>query len=131
MIGVDTNILVRLLTGDDRDQQERVTRWLRRMRTSGETVFVSVPVLCETVWVLTASYELPQAHVLEALESLLGTDVFQLEDEGAVVQAMQSWRSMGGDFADHFIGSRNLRAGCSTTLTFDRKAGKFVGFTLL
>lgn len=131
MIGLDTNVLVRLLAEDDAEQQKRVVSLLRRARNQGEMALVSVPVLCETVWVLSASYGFDRGHITKALESILETDVFQLEDEKSVIQAIQSWRTSGGDFTDHLIACRHREAGCRTTMTFDRKAGKLGGFTLL
>lgn len=131
MIGLDTNVLVRFLVDDDREQQDRAGKLLRRLRNSGQRAFLSALVLCETAWVLGGSYGYSKDQVLDALESLADSDVFQLEDEAAYLEAIRSCRSSAGGFADHFIGCRNLQAGCSTTMTFDKKLRRAAGFSIL
>jgi predicted nucleic-acid-binding protein len=131
MTGIDTNVLVRFLVADDPRQAERAHAFLARSRSHGEVVYVSAVVLCEAVWVLRSVYRQPRLRILQVMETLLGTDVFQLEAEDAVRAAIQSCRKGKGDFADHLIAQMNLAKGCRGTVTFDRSLGGAPGFTLL
>ncbi|MBI3679789.1 MAG: type II toxin-antitoxin system VapC family toxin [Acidobacteria bacterium] len=129
MIGVDTNVLVRFFIDDDEDQYERVHRLLRKCRNSGDRVFISAIVLCETAWVLKSTYGYSKSDILGAFEWLLQIEQFRLEDEDAVQQALQLSRSPAADFSDHLIGCRNAKMGCATTLSFDRALARTPHFS--
>jgi predicted nucleic-acid-binding protein len=131
MIGLDTNVLVRYLVEDDKGQADRVQRLLAAARTRGEAVYVSLMVLCETYWVLRSVLDRPRTDILDAVESLLTVDVFQIEEQDAVRHALQSSRKGKGDFADHLIGHLHLSRGCRHTATFDRALRGAPGFTML
>lgn len=131
MTGIDTNVLVRFLVEDDQEQTERVHRFLAKCRRVGEPVYISVPVLCEAVWVLRSAFARSKPEILDAVEQLLSTDVFQVEQPDAVRAAIQSCRTGKGDFADCLIGHLNLAAGCRTTVTLDRSLPTTDGFTML
>jgi len=120
MIGIDTNVLVRLLVGDDQEQMKAAAELCAAARESGEKIFVSVIALCETYWVLDSVYRRSAEEILDSLEALTGADVFTVEDAEAVLSAIRSSRQGNGDFADHLAGHRNLTHGCRHTLTFDR-----------
>lgn len=53
-----------------------------------------------------------------------------VEDASYAADALEQYRS-GYDFSDAFIAGRNTAAKCDTTLTFDKKAARLDGFTLL
>lgn len=97
MTGIDTNVLVRFLVEDDPEQTERARRFLARSRSDGEVVYVSALVLCETVWVLRSVYGQPRSRILEVVERLLATDIFQIEAEDAVRAAIRSCKKGRGD----------------------------------
>jgi predicted nucleic-acid-binding protein len=131
MTGIDTNVLVRYLAEDDAEQARRVNSFLKRSRMRRETIFISVIALCETVWVLESALELPKREVLDAIEGLLGVDVFQVEAEDAVRTAVERCRAGRGGLADHLIGALNLSHGCRHTVTFDRELRSAPGFVAL
>ena len=58
MLGLDTNVLVRYLVRDDEAQFEKASRLIKREIGVGEAVFVSLPVLLETEWVLRSQPDL-------------------------------------------------------------------------
>jgi predicted nucleic-acid-binding protein len=116
VIAVDTNVLVRLVTNDDRVQSPRAAELFIR-----EDVFISKTVLLETEWVLRAAYELSSAAIRGAFERLTAVPSVTVEDSPAVARAL-TWYSAGMDFADalHLAGS-----GASTSFaTFDRPLSK-------
>lgn len=116
MIALDTNVIIRVLTADDPEQLAIALDILR----SGE-LWVCKTVLLETEWVLRYSYELSGATILQALRRLLGYRGLQVEDRGAVLQALSLFES-GMDFADalHLASS----AGAERFVTFDRSLAK-------
>jgi len=131
MIGLDTNVLVRYLVADDAAQADAVRDLLTAAREAGETAFVSLVVLSETYWVLRSVFGRPRADIVDALDSLLGVDVFQVEEADVVRLALESCRKGKGDFADYLIGHFHAAHRCRYTATFDRALGGAPGFTVL
>lgn len=130
MIGLDTNILVRYLTQDDATQSAKATEIIERQLTEQSPGFLSVVVMVETVWVLDRAYRLPADQIAAAVERILQTDVFSVENEQEVFTAMVAFKKGHGSFADALIAGLSAKAGSSFTLTFDHKALRLPGFKL-
>ena len=127
MLGIDTNILVRLLVTDDTQQTRRARGLIGKAMERGEAVLVSLLVLIETEWVLRSRYELDKPTTFAALRRLLEVNEFTFEDEPAVEEALVHWQEHGTGFADCLIAAHNRRLGCSATATFDAKALRVPG----
>jgi predicted nucleic-acid-binding protein len=128
MLSVDTNVLVRYLTRDDKSQYEKARRLIDREVAKGEPVLVSLLVLLETEWVLRSRYELAKAEIVTAFSALLETADLAFEDEPSVENAVYSWKDSAAEVADCLIDARNRRLGCRATATFDDRALKLPGF---
>lgn len=120
MRGLDTNVVVRYVTQDDRKQSQRANAVFAAAASAGEKLFVDAIVLCELVWVLRSAYGEPKERIAPVLEGLLETPEVVIEDADLARHALADWQSGHGDFADCFIAHRNRRAGCKTTLSFER-----------
>jgi len=130
VIGVDTNVIVRLLVADDEKQADAASRYLKE-HCSDEPALLSDIVLVECAWVLEDLYEYSRTQIGEAIDGLLATAQLRAVDASAVGTALQRFRSSSADFADCLIGVNNVGAGCEYTATFDRKASKLPEFQLL
>ena len=113
MIAIDTNLIVRYLTGDHASQSARA-----RAVIDGESVFAAVTVLLEVERVLRSAYGYRAADVVHALRVFAGLPTVMVED-GATVAAALDLAEKGMDFADalHLTRSRH----CEAFVTFDRK----------
>ena len=131
MRGVDTNVLVRFLTQDDRRQVDRVDLFFAELEEAGETAYVSTVVLCELAWVLRSLYGLRRKEIRATLEMLLQTAQLQVEDRAVVNRALTLYGAGAGDFSDYVIGLRNRTAECRDTVTFDRSLAEKDLFTSL
>ena len=94
MIAVDTNVLVRLLTGDDPKQEAAARSLFGR-----ESIWIAKTVLLETAWVLRSLYRFEEAAIRDAFIKLLGLENVQAEDESTVAAALALTRA-GVEFAD-------------------------------
>jgi len=130
MIGLDTNILVRYLTQDDPVQSRTATDVIERRLTEENPGFVSVVAMVEMVWVLDRAYGFSGAEIAAAVERLLQSEVLAVEHEQEVFTAMIAMKQGQGSFADAVIAALGAKAGCSCTVTFDRKALRLPGFEL-
>lgn len=112
MLGIDTNIVVRYLVGDDPRQLKIAARIIEN-----EPVFVPISVFLEVEWVLRALYRLPTVDVLRQLRAFARLPNVNVEHTERAMQAL-SWAEEGLDFADalHLAAARS----CESFATFDR-----------
>ena len=131
MIGLDANVLVRFIAQDDAVQSGAATRLIERRLTVENPGRVNVVAMAETAWVLQRVYGLSDKSLAATIERILQVDVLEVENQQQVFAAMLAVRTGRGAFADALIGALDANAGCSHTLTFDRKASRLPGFELL
>ena len=131
MIGLDTNVLVRYFLQDDPQQFRKAAEVIEGRLTESNPGFISLVTLMETIWVLTRSYGFGTPAIAKAIERMLQADTLVVQNEQEVFTAMTMMRTGQSSFADALIGALAAWAGCETTLTFDRKAARLGGFTLL
>jgi predicted nucleic-acid-binding protein len=130
MIGVDTNVIVRLLVADDKEQADTATQYLKLHCSDGPALLSDI-VLVECAWVLEDVYEYSRAQIGAAIDGLLATARLRAANALEVGVALQRFRDGSAEFADCLIGVNNAGAGCEYTATFDRKASKLPEFRLL
>lgn len=132
MIALDTNVVGRLLVKDDLAQLSLAQAYLREHCTPENPALVNRIVLAEFVWELESYYGYPRERVAQAVDGILSTAVLHVEDAASVRTALARYRAGAIDFAGALIAITNLRAGASTTLTFDKAAARRLEeFTLL
>src|SRR5690242_6524315 len=91
---IDTNVVVRFLTGDDPGQAARA----RKLMEGGD-LFVATSVLLETEWVLRSGYGFASERIVRVLRDFAGLPGVTLEDPLLVARALD-WAAQGLDFAD-------------------------------
>ena len=115
-ITVDTNVLVRAAVQDDESQSSLAATVLQQ----AELIAISLPVLCEFVWVLKRGYKMPVADIASAIHQLMNT-VNVIMNEPAVEAGLQVLNA-GGDFADGVIAYEGEFLGADRLISFDKKA---------
>jgi predicted nucleic-acid-binding protein len=127
--GLDTNVLVRFVTGDDPAQTRRVDALFAAAAATGDRFFVSVIVLCELSWALRgAPYGLDREQIAAVLGRILAADLFDIQDRSLVRRALVQYGAGRADFADYLLGQQSRAAGCADTVTFDRQLAGAPGF---
>lgn len=118
MTAVDTNVVVRLLTGDDPEQAAAAHAVF-----AGDFVWIGRTVILETAWVLSSAYGFEDSAIGEALTRLLGLASVQTEDIASVTLAL-NLNAQGLDFADalHLTGSPHNTDFVSFDRAFIRRA---------
>lgn len=94
MKAVDSNVLLRLITGDDPHQEEVALALIDE-----HDVFVPLTVILETEWVLRSFYRWPRERIAVALAQLDAFDRIKLERADDMLWAVERMRA-GADFAD-------------------------------
>jgi predicted nucleic-acid-binding protein len=131
VIGVDTNVLLRLFVTDNADQHRAAAAFFAQ-RTRQEPAFVNAVVMAEFAWVLRRSYGYSKSHVLGVVGYLVGAIDVQLQHGEAVAEALDLCTNTGEEFGDVFIAAINRNGAVQRTMTFDKTAARRVpGMELL
>ena len=132
MIALDTNVLVRLVVGDDAKQQATAEALLRDAAHAGESCLICDAVLCETEWVLESCYDASRAEIRAVMQRLLASEgLFVFEDPEVFRRALRAYGHGKADFSDLLIGAKSAARDARTTYTFDRKLARYECFSLL
>jgi predicted nucleic acid-binding protein len=113
---VDTNVLVRHLTGDPPDMAEAATRYLR---AEAELLLTDV-VAAETVYLLESFYEAPRNEVAQALRSLVALDSIVCVDAALLLRAVEVYETERVDFAEAYLVACAESTGVQRVASFDR-----------
>ena len=113
---LDTNILVRHVTGDPPELAERATRFL----ATAEDLLVPDLILAEVAYVLESFYETPRSQVAEILRSVLAFPAIQVVDAELLHRAVEVYDLDRLDFANAYLVASAERTGVATIVSFDR-----------
>ena len=131
MIGIDTNILLRLWLNDDPAQNKRIDALLAAHGRTPASLLVTDVVLAEAVWTLRSAFDQDKAAQLVAVLSLLHETAFAFEDREAVIHAAAMFECGDCGFSDCLVVAKHARHGCDFTATFDRGMRKLPGAKVL
>jgi predicted nucleic acid-binding protein len=113
---VDTNILVRHLTGDPPAMSARATAYL----ASENELFLTDLVVAETVYVLESFYEAPRHKVAEAVRSLIAFDSVVCVDPALLLRSVEVYETDRIDFAEAYLVACAESTGVAQIASFDR-----------
>ncbi len=118
MIGLDTNVLLRLFVEDDPAQCERARRFVDAA-AADEACLVNPIVLAEFAWTLARRYKRKRPEVARLIEGVLSMDDLEVSYRRAARNALSAYRIGKADFPDYLIAAINVELGCASTATFD------------
>lgn len=131
MIGLDTNVVVRLLAQDDDVQSPIATRFISRLSRE-RPGFISSVVLAEITWVLSRAYRASRADIAAAVEGILRSAELVVENAEAAYRALALYEaSKSVEYADALIAQIAALAGADEFVTFDKGAASEQGVRLL
>ncbi len=113
---VDTNILVRHLTGDPPEMASRATAYLG----TATVLLLTDLVAAETVYVLESFYEAPRDQVADAVRSLLAFDAVVCVDPALLLRAVEVYETDRVDFAEAYLVACAETTGVGKIVSFDR-----------
>jgi predicted nucleic-acid-binding protein len=131
MRAVDTNVLIRFLTGDEQRQAKKAYQLLKTAESEKTVIFVPLPVVLEMIWVLESVYEISRKKILESISDLLLIPVLKFDRQPTIQQFVHSAQGNKYDLSDLLIAHSAKTSGCESVITFDKKASKFKLFELL
>ena len=118
---VDTNVLIRLLTGDDPVKQAAARQLFEAVERGDAALAAPDTVIADAVYVLASPrlYRLPRSDVRDLLTALVRLPGFHVDNRAVVLDALDLYASTNLDFGDAMIVSSMARAGSPDVYSFD------------
>lgn len=130
-VGLDTSVVIRLITGDPEPQSLQAVRALGEALVMETTVEVSDLVLAETYFALQHHYAMPKAEALEVLNVFTAQSGIVCSGTGSTVLAVPGLASANPGFVDRLILAGYLAGGVDQMLTFEKAAAALSGTRVL
>jgi predicted nucleic-acid-binding protein len=113
---VDTNVLIRHLTGDPPAQARKATAALR----DAEQLLVTDVVFAECVFVLESFYEAPRAQVATTMRALLAMPTVRVADQPVLLRSLELYEQDRLHFAEAQLVAVAEASGIGRVLSFDK-----------
>ncbi len=113
---IDTNVIIRHLTGDPPDMAARATAFL----ADADELLLSDLIVAETVYVLESFYEVPRARVAQLLRSVIGFPTMRTLDPALLLRSLEIYETHGVDFAEAYLAASAETTGIRKVASFDR-----------
>ena len=113
---IDTNVLIRHLTGDPPEQAERATRYL----AGADELLLPDLILAEVAYVLESYYEAPRTDVAVSLRAIVTFPKISVVDEELLLRAVEIYEIHRLDFADAYLVASAESTGVGVVASFDR-----------
>jgi predicted nucleic acid-binding protein len=113
---LDTNVLVRHLTGDPPEMAARATKAL----AGGELLLLADLVLAECIYVLESFYEVERVPIAEMMRAAIALRSIEVVDEAMLLRALEVYEVERLDFADAYLVAAAETTGVGAVMSFDR-----------
>ena len=130
MIGIDSNVLLRYIAQDDPVQSYKATAFIESLSSAHPGVITLVSI-AELYWMLDHIRKTDRAKIIATFAALLNARELRIENVAVVRDALALFASTNVNFDDCLIARTLTAAGCSSIVTFDKRAAKSAGMTLL
>jgi predicted nucleic acid-binding protein len=113
---IDTNILVRHLTGDPPSMAAKATRYLEL----ASDLLLTDLVVAETIYVLESFYEAPRSQIADAIRSLVAFESIVTVDPALLLRAVEVYEVDRLDFAEAYLVANAESTGVNRVASFDK-----------
>lgn len=113
---VDTNVLIRHLTGDPPDLAARATAFL----STADELLLADLIVTETVYVLESFYEVSPEEVARMVRSIVAFAPIRTLDPALLLRSLEIYETHHIDYAEAYLVASAERAGVSDVASFDQ-----------
>jgi predicted nucleic acid-binding protein len=113
---IDTNVLIRHLTGDPPDMAARATAFL----AAADELLLPDLIVAETVYVLESFYEVPAKDVAQMVRSILAFAPIRTLDPALLLRSLEIYETHRIDYAEAYLVASAERSGVTDVASFDR-----------
>lgn len=116
---VDTNVFLRFLIPDEKNQHQISKNLFRLAETGTVKLWTTDVVILEIVWTLTSVYRAKKNNVYQSVSSILALKGLKVTNSGLLIKALKDWLEKNVDFADAY-NFQLARVENKPILSFDR-----------
>jgi len=113
---LDTNVLLRHLTGEPADQARAATKFL----ASEERLLLADLIVAEAVYVLQSFYGLERARIADLMRTAIAFPSIVVLDAVLLLRALELYERHGLHFAEAYLVSSAEITGVGAVASFDR-----------
>ena len=130
---VDTDVIIRLVTGDDTAKQAAALELFERTEAGDITLRAPATVIADAVYVLSSRrlYNLSRRGVEEILDRILHVRHFEVEMQEELVEALHVYAGSNLDFGDAMIVASMRLDATSDLYSYDHDFDRIAGVTRL
>jgi predicted nucleic acid-binding protein len=113
---LDTNILIRHLTGDPPRQARRATTFLR----DAEILLLTDVVIAEAIYVLESFYEVDRAQIARVMRATITYKAIRTIAPSALLRSLEVYERHGLDYAEAYLVALAESTGVDRVASFDK-----------
>src|SRR5579859_255342 len=131
-IFIDTNIILRFLTGDDLKKQAAATALFEQIEQKELMVYAPESVICDAVYVLSSSrhYNKSREEIRELLSPLLSLEHLKVSNRRALLRALDIYVAYPIDFTDALLKAIMEENHAQIIYSYDTDFDRFPDITL-
>jgi len=126
---VDTNVILRFLTGDPPELAAQARALLQSVEAGQLKLWVDEIVVAETVWVLQSFYGYAPPQISQIVGQLLVHEGLLMVDKPGVLSALSLYAVRNVDLADALVAVHMQARGVEEVYSFDRHFDHLPGIT--
>lgn len=130
---IDTDVIIRLLTGDDPQKQAQAAALFEQVQSGTLKVAAPDTVIADAVYVLSSPrlYNLPRSEVEELLRPLVALPNFRVRNKRVLLLALMHYATVNIDFGDAMIVASMQQADSEVLYSYDKDFDHFPALTRL
>lgn len=121
-VGMDTSVVLRLLTGEPADQARAALNWLHETRLAGDMPFISDLVITETYFALQYHFGVPKHEAIKHLHSFISSGEVASAPGVAAILAMDNLAVSNPGLVDRLIHTGYVGGEATAMVTFEKAA---------
>lgn len=124
---VDTDVIIRLLTGDDERKRQDSTALFEKVANGKLVLYAPDTAIADAVYVLSSPnlYHLPRIEVRDLLLPLLRYPNFKVDNKQVVIRALDYYADKNLDFGDAMLAILTQQSKARIIYSYDHDFDKF------
>lgn len=118
---VDTNVVIRHITGEPEHQSEIVRQIMQRVDDGTYILHIHPIVIAECCYVLEIVYGFEKSAIVQALQTFLTSKGIETAEKASVERGLTAYEQKNVDFEDAYLAAVAHSSSVTAVLTFDHK----------
>lgn len=119
-IFIDTNILLRYLTGDDAKKFKRCRDLFKRALEKKILLLTSDMVIAELIWTLYSFYKIPKEEIIEKVTIIVNTPNLKIPNKKLISEILALFSQKNIDYIDAYNAVFMKHNGCAQIFSYDK-----------